>query len=413
MTKRSPAERVHRRPFASQLLRAMPVMVVLTLLTAWADHSLHLFDSLNLLALDAFATVGGPTSSDVLLVTIGDDDYRTMFGNRSPLDPARLRTLIEAVLKQSPAVLGVDISTADDGDAQLREVLSKTGPEIVWVRDAFFTEPSSSRTATLQLDRVLGGNDPPPHASVGLSIFPQDADRLVRGYYRRVPLKTTAGDIAPPSLAWAIVEAYCQPRLTADPSSNPRPCIDVSRAPIEAQKDPADEPLWFNFAGESYQFRKVAAGAVESAPPGLFSNRIVLIGGTFGAGRDLYATPLGRMFGVELTALAIEVELHGGGITAANEMVMIAMDLAAGVLLVWINWRWDPASRLTVAMTAAAILGLAVLASYVAFQGIRSWASFVPVGVGVWLHSFYDRAREVNALRHELEECRKRHVTTR
>lgn len=413
MTKPHRAERVRRRSFLSHLLRAAPIIVAVTAMTAYADQRMHLFDSLQMAGLDAFAATSAATSSDVVLVTIGDDDYRKMFDNRSPLDAGALRTIIGAVLKQSPAVLGVDISTADANDANLRDVISQTKTAVVWARDAF-TRSTPSRDATWELDRVLGADDPPGGATVGLSTFPQDADRLVRGYYRHVPLKSPGGDAAPASLAWAVVEAYCPQKAPADPQQDPRGCANVrERARLDTSKKGSEEPLRFNFAGESYTFRKVAAGAVEAAPPGLFEHRIVLIGGTFAAGRDLYATPLGQMFGVELTAMAIEVELNGGGVTTANEVLMVAMDLAAGVLLVWINWRWNPASRLTVAITAGAIVGLAVLASYVAFRGAGYWANFVPVGIGVWLHSFYDRAREADALRQELEECRKRHVTTR
>lgn len=388
-------------------------MLAVTAATAYADQRLHLFDSLQMAGLDTFAAASAATSSDVVLVTIDDDDYRKMFGNRSPLDAGALRTIIDAVLAQSPAVLGVDISTAEAGDAGLRDIVSRTKTPVVWVRDAF-TQSSPSRDATWELDRVLGADEPPGGANVGLSTFPLDADRLVRGYYRHVSLRTSGGERTLASLAWAVVEAYCPPQTPADPRRDQRGCDKVrNRGRTETSKPETEEPLRFNFAGESYTFRKVAAGAVEAAPPGLFKDHVVLIGGTFGAGRDFYATPLGRMSGVELTAMAIEAELNGGGITTANEALMIAMDLAAGVLLVWINWRWNPASRVTVAITGGAIIALAILASYVAFQGGGYWVNFVPVGVGVWLHSFYDRAREADALRHELEECRKRHATTR
>ncbi len=360
MAKRHPAEVTgrHRRSFRSQILHAAPVIVLITAVTAVADRQWHLLDSFHFFALDTFVATAAPESGDVVIVNISDDDYRQTFKSRSPLNPRPLQELIDSVLKQSPAVVGIDISTADADDAPLLGRYERTTTPIVWVRDAFALDASAARTQTWQLDSVLGAQNPPAGIRTGLSLFPRDADRFVRGYYRHVPLKTTDGDIAPASFAWAIVQTFCS--------------------------------------------------RVAAAPPGLFANAIVLVGGTFAAARDFYATPFGPMAGVELTALAVESELKGGGITAANEILMIVMDLVAGVVLVWLLWRWTPGSKSHALLASAAILACAFAGSYVAFRGFGYWASFVPVGAGVWLHQLYDRAHDAREIRKELEECRKR-----
>jgi len=346
-----------------------------------------------------------PESGDVVIVNISDDDYRQTFKGRSPLNPRPLQELIDSVLKQSPAVVGIDISTADADDAPLLRHYERTTTPIVWVRDAFALDASAARTQTWQLDSVLGAQNPPAGIRTGLSLFPRDADRFVRGYYRHVPLKTTDGDIAPASFAWAIVQTFCSSPAGA---RNTMCTALLGRERQEAGDAGEHELLRFNFAGDRYTFRKVPATTVAAAPPGLFANAIVLVGGTFAAARDFYATPFGPMAGVELTALAVESELKGGGITAANEILMIVMDLVAGVVLVWLLWRWTPGSKSHALLASAAILACAFAGSYVAFRGFGYWASFVPVGAGVWLHQLYDRAHDAREIRKELEECRKR-----
>lgn len=185
---------------------------------------------------------------------------------------------------------------------------------------------------------------------------------------------------------------------------------------MRADPGAAGESLWFNFAGDRYTFRKIPAGAIfqtwmqdQTLPTDDFKNKIVLLGGTFAAGRDVHPTPLGEVSGVELTAFAIESELTGGGIRPSHHLVMLAAELAAAVVLVWMNWRWPPGSRWNVVATASAILLFAAAGSYVAFRAFGYWASFIPIGAGVWLHQLYERARDTDHARHELEAYRQRY----
>ena len=402
-SRRRDKARIPRRhpSFRTQLLHAAPVIVVITILTAVADRKWHAFDSLQFFAVDAFGAASAPESRDVTIVAISDEDYKSTFKGRSPLDTSELERLIDAVIAKSPAVIGVDISTADAADAALVQYFAHSPTAIVWVRDAFPAYGTGSRTGTWQLDTVLGAADPPTGAAVGLSVFPLDADHLVRGYYRRISLRTPGGTVVLPSLASKIVETYC------DISTRPD-CEKVRRRSRDESGATEYPPLHFNFAADRYTFRQIPASSVGAAPPDLLKGSIVLIGGTFAAGRDFYNSPLGQLSGVELTALAVESELRGGGIRNTNEVLMVVMDLLAGVMLVWLSCRWAPGSRANALLSSAAILLGALVASYVAFRGFGYWATFVPVGVSVWLHQLHESAREGRAVRKELEECRKR-----
>src|ERR1043166_4403559 len=157
-SRRRDKARIPRRhpSFRTQLLHAAPVIVVITILTAVADRKWHAFDSLQFFAVDAFGAATAAESRDVTIVAISDEDYKSTFKGRSPLDTSELERLIDAVIAKSPAVIGVDISTADAADAALVPYFAHSPTAIVWVRDAFPAYGTGSRTGTWQLDTVLG-----------------------------------------------------------------------------------------------------------------------------------------------------------------------------------------------------------------------------------------------------------------
>lgn len=369
------------RAFWAHLLRALPVIAVTTVLTT-AAHHFHLNDSFEFAALDVYLATAAPrTADDVVIVTITDDDYRSMFAGRSPLAPAKLRALVELMLSQSPAALGVDVVTTEPEHAEA--FAGFTDARVVWVQDAW-NDPVLGRSAA--------------GANAGFSLFPLDADRVVRRYYRQLAIETDQGHVTRPSFAAAILRTYC--------ASRARPECERVRDVLD---EDASEPLWFNFAGDRYSFRKIPVGAVEQAPDGLFKDKIVLLGGTFAAARDVHSTVLGEMFGVELTAFAVESELGGGGITASNEFLMIAAEILSAIVLVWLNWRWPRNSLKMAVLNGAAIVILAFAGSYFAFRRFGYWASFVPIGLGVRAHLNHERSEAVAHDRRELEEYRRRY----
>jgi CHASE2 domain-containing sensor protein len=376
--------------FLRRLLRALPVILIVSILTLLADR-LHLLDSFHFLAMDLFVASAAAPESRTVIVDISDADFHDpqLFNGRSPLDPAMLQSIIAAVAAAKPAVIGVDVTTEERGDASLRTAFAGSSVPIVWARDA---EPpdTATRPSDWRLGDVLGAA-PAPDVRFGVAVFPRDSDRFVRGYYRRVP------GVRLPTLAWAILDVYC--------SAPNRPECGRVRERL-ARGDGDDEIVRFNFAADRNTFPKIGASAVAAAPAGTFAGHPVIVGGTFAAGRDFYATPLGDMAGVELTARAIESELTGGGLGGVNDVLMFAFDILSGIALVYLNWRWQPGSRLNALVTTTAIAVLAMLGSYVAFRAFSYWATFVPVGIGVWLHECYDRAREAGDVRRELDAIR-------
>jgi CHASE2 domain-containing sensor protein len=395
------------RVCARAVWRARYVIVGVSSLTTLLHHY-HLLYSLESAALDANIVWSEPPAANTVIVTINDQDYVDLFDGRSPLDRGRLQSIIAWILSGHPATLGVDIVTAEPNDKTLTRDLDAS--RIVWVRDAVPISEANAETGTeskWRLDPVLGVDTPSREWVNGLSLFPRDADGFVRRYYRWLSLPGANENerIVEPSFAWAVLRHYCQTQ-----GSQP-PCARITRLAEERTQ----EPLWFNFAGDRYTFRKIAAGAVERMiaahvpPPPEFTGNIVLFGGTFVAARDTYPTLLGERSGVELTAFAIESELKGGGIRQSNYWLMLVAEIAAGIVLVCLNCFWPPTSRLNVITTGGGIIALALAGSLVAFHAFSYWGSFIPIGVAVWLHEFYDTVEVASHERQELERYRQRY----
>jgi hypothetical protein len=134
--------------------------------------------------------------------------------------------------------------------------------------------------------------------------------------------------------------------------------------------------------------------------------RIVLIGGTYQAGRDQCLTPVGLVPGVELMAEIIDAECAGRFIGESSHYAALAIDVLGGLLLVCFTWyfRAPWASLATLAFIPVA----SVIGSLCAFHVAAHWFNFVPVLLGVWIHLEWDRAREAHHMRKELERYREK-----
>jgi CHASE2 domain-containing sensor protein len=393
------------RAFLIHLARALPIIVAASLCT-WVAHKGGWLDSFENTALDLYFSAKTPRDArHVVLVTITDDDYQNLFSAHSPLRPSMLKLIIDAILAGEPAVVGVDVLTADV-DPALFEDLRKR--QVIWAQDA---RPESGPTGHAQpqrwrLERVLGRDALAPGIKTGLAVFPRDRDGLIRRSFREFESQVENGSIVRPTLAWALVREYCR-------SVGGAPGCKSDTTEEGAHKGDA---LWMNFAGDRYSFRKIAAGAVydswtkhQEAPSRDFKGAIVILGGTFAAARDSYRTPVGELAGVELMAFAVESELEARGIRQSNAALMLSAEFVISILLVALNWMLPPGSRWQWAISGTGVAVLAIAASYVVFNALGYWASFVPLLVGVWLHQLYDRTHESAKARVDLEAYKERY----
>jgi CHASE2 domain-containing sensor protein len=405
----------HGHGFVKTWLHHLPVIVGLTLVVAFLAH-LGWFSGYQSMALDSLLLAQRPQRSEnVVIVTIGDDEYRSdrLFGGTSPLAPETLGLLLEAIAAGQPRVIAVDIDTSSEDLAPAyRKLWDKTQaegwPPVIWSCDAVAEESHQGGHGlpALSVIPALGGLEL-PETSRGLIIMPSDADGVIRRWRRKFHI--TGDEHTADSFSWAVVKEYCR---RAPAEALPRR-LQPLREEGAASQGP--DELLLNFAGDRYSFFHISAQTVldsyrqrefwssEQSP---IRGKIVLLGGTYRAARDVHPTPMGRVAGIELVAMAVESELQGRGVRFLHEAFAIAIDILFGSLLVYLNWRF--ASPRAALLNLLAVGALALLASYLTFNTLGYWLNFALVLTGIWLHHQLDVLREVPRLHHEIDELKQR-----
>ncbi len=366
------------RAWCYRLLRNVvaesPVVICITVATAIAAHA-GWFDTFETAWLDAFRELlTGRSADDVFVVEVTDDDYERLFQSTSPLHLPTLRTALAAIGRGRPALVVIDLDTSPGTIVKLPR---DPGDPPSWPPTVWAETDDGSRGA-------LPGIAHAPGVSTGVARFVADRDGIIRRH-RRQFAPVDGGTVPSDSLPWKAVRIHCALGGTESV------CQHIQHA--------EEEDLLLNFAGDRFDYHRSDVASVLRASTGpawgteqgpLFG-KIVLVGATFRAARDLHATPLGLTHGVYIVAQAIESELQGLGVRQFNEWAMVGMDLFVGFTIVVLHRSGLP---LTVAFRLS-LLGLPVLvlvSSFVAFFSFSRWASFVPVCVGVMLHELHNAA---------------------
>lgn len=331
---------------------------------------------------------------NVFVVRITDADYDSLFHARSPLDTARLRELILAIDRAGPAVIGVDLDTSD---SSFRSLDIATRAQLVWAAGTATLcrceRPSTGCGVRLPVvqrmthrycrDEEAGALVPfevrggvgTPAGRVGVATLVNDRDGSIRRYRRSVP---GAGGTPLPTFA---------SRVIAQAGREPRRYRDAEELYIRFDLlDPAAQ----------YSAAEVLDAARDSATVLPFRGRIVLLGGEYWAARDLYATPLGWLPGVDVHAQIIESELRGDGVPPAAGAWVMGLLVVGGVLilLVFHFWPFHAAFWRAVAL----ILVFAPLGSWLATRSsLALLFYFVPVLVVVLIHQMFEYAQDVHS----------------
>jgi CHASE2 domain-containing sensor protein len=302
----------------------------------------------------------------LVIVSITDSDYSTLFGARSPLAADTLARLLRAIAAGKPRIIGVDIETSDSSFSRLRplnESIQREGTKLAWARDGVPVEGHEG----LAPFGVLGGKEPHDADGVhsGIAATALDERGTVRTYRQRVPV----GETTAPSFAAAI-----------DGSS----AGDTSTRFIAFHQ--GSSAAWNITAAQL-----LALTALPDSGQRLLKNKIVLLGGSYRAGRDEHHTPIGVMSGLAIQAQMLETELQGGGAKMPSVWMLGALQLLAGSMVVLLIFHLAP--------TRAA---LAVILSVPAFSLIGSrlitgsWVDglpyFVPLLVLLVIHQLYEKA---------------------
>ena|ERR1017187_170233 len=319
-------------------------------------------------------------SPDVVVVSITDDDYQTVFGGVSPLNAGKLMEVIDAILAGDPKALGVDFDTA----AWAGPPAQYAGKPIVWAREAL------GETGSLTMAKVLGGTE---EVCYGVPAYFPDQDGIVREYKEFIQ---GADRRYYPSLEFNLVEVS---QRGPQACRGALPNLDRSQS-AEAAK--------VNFRGPKYAFDHLSIGALktlENLPPSAahpLRGKIVLLGGDYRAARDAYATPFSYLDGVDIIANTVDMNLPGNKeLRDAPAWVELA-GYVQGVLLLagfyFVSRTW----RLLVGLLVVPVYAL--LVNWLAFQWAGTFVSFVPCFVGIVIHEIVKHEHEYRRLQREHRE---------
>ena len=364
-----------------RLLQIWAVGLVVSVLVTAASAQGYL-ESWQSWALDILQKMQGrqyPT--EVYIVAIDDDAFQQL-GGRTPLPRDYIAKVIRGIGKSGAAAIGVDIQfdtpTTPAADAALAAAIRE------------FSDGGLSRVVLLG---PLGVNDTPlGAAALGSSVVlaspdvPTDKDELIRHIDPVIPAQgRLLSTLALATLARAnglddraLTEALVTGRPLALPRLRRGRLERNGTPPIEARLDSSWPINYVGAPGGFYIIKSdVLAALAEPGAEGGDAMRgaIVLLGGTFKAGRDSYLTPYGRMTGVEVHANVAHMLATRRFIRPSNWAAAFLLDagvvLVAGLVLVTLR----PAMGTIVCVGGSLLLG--VPAAIVAFDRGGYWIDFV------------------------------------
>jgi CHASE2 domain-containing sensor protein len=322
-------------------------------------------------------------SKDIFVVSITDDDYNSPdFNGVSPLNPASLIKIIDAILRCDPKVLGVDFDTS----AWTNNRIDNHGVPIVWAREAL------GESGKLTLGKALGGSE---DICSGMPAYFPDEDGFVREYKEFIE---GAGGQFYPSMALNLAEVYKSPKGGGA----------CRRQVSKLGKNDSAASQLIDFLGQNYAFDRLSSGALlqlANSESWMKSNplkgKIVLLGGSYRAARDAYPTPFGYLDGVDIIANTVQSRLPGSGLNHGPKWLTVFGYMEGVVLLAGLYFVPKAWSLLITVLTGPIY---ALLINWLAFQWAGAFISFVPCLVGIFVHQAIAHAKAYRKLVRDNQE---------
>ena len=385
-------QRARRLEVRSRRLAA----AVIALATVAIGLALYLWDPrpvqrLELGTIDARFSVRGSGAVDPRLVVIAVDD-KTVQRLDNPdgarrLPRAQYARLLNRLRQDRPAVIAVDVifagAQASRGDRALLAAMHATRDRLVLAYQDFAVVQRIDGTQAVRAN-LLGRPDAVRRtgAKTGFAGLPQDVDDSNRRADYLVDLvpdttgtyESTAANLSAPTFAFAAADLARGGALR-------RRVDDLPTASRRASGGQSQHTTWIDYRGPPGTVRRVSALDVLEGrvAPGVFRDKLVVIGVTTRASPDVHRTPLdaGRgMPGVEVQANAIDTMLRGEPLRDASSLInILAIILLACLPAVAALSR---SRRVTAAaITAVAVVFLA--AAQLAFHAGWIIAVIVPL----------------------------------
>ncbi len=328
-------------------------------------------------------------SNDVIIIEIDGDDYHDVFNSLSPLSRKKLSEIILKIAKAQPKAIAIDINLSDDTaeDKYLIEAFQKLGELNVPV-----ILPS-------EMEHKLPINS--GNLLFGTIEYPISRDGVIREMFLVKDVGQKKSHPCLPLTILAATEGYTWKRFyeilsshkKTNKNSQPRKgkleaiLKNGSHFPVQKIQYIGDKSS-FNSFKSSFIF-KISDRFFKSK--NIFSDKIIIIGGTFEEARDFYMTPKGKMSGVEIIANSVETLLNARILKPINHLVEFLMEIAIILILSYYFLRFSAFKGTLIGLIT--ILPLAIFGSFVAFSSLSRWLNFIPVGVSIILHgqvSFFE-----------------------
>ncbi len=233
-----------------------------------------------------------------LIIAAVDDTSFEMLNARWPWKRSLFAEAVEVLADDGAAVIGFDVMLSEEdytpeGDEKLSAAFALHGRSIIPMK---LVRQKAGRTVTVYTDLPLPLYRSSAYDRGFVNLF-QDRDEEVRS----LPLSFTVDGTVYPSFALAVIKGYLNRRGTGG-----------------GTEGEAAETTLIDYCGGPGTFPGISISDVLELnfPPGLFTDKIVLIGAGFAESHDHYATPFAggnreRMYGVDVHAHAINT-LYAG-----------------------------------------------------------------------------------------------------
>ncbi len=291
--------------------------------------------------------------SHIVIVAIDDEAFQYL-GDRQPLPRKQLADLIDLLKKCGATVIGLDVELKARTDRISDALIEKAVQDRTVI--TYDLSPTESEGQFTPQSLFVSGYG----IRKGFANTYIDSDGLIRN--APLSMKDEKGE-AMPSFA-LVVAGLFQEKLSR-------------------RTTPGVEPIRINYAGAAGTFPFYSAKPLfqmaekKIVPPSdnPFNAKIVLIGATFRAGRDIHHTPNGLMSGVEVQANIIHTLLEQKDIRpfnwVAGFILQVLISMFFGVLFLLLRPLW------AIMLSLFGIFFLFVPLSYLAYTRGNYWVDFV------------------------------------
>lgn len=389
-----------------------------------STSSFDAFDSYTFLWMGNFASESSPIAEGeprIAVVEIDDQTFENDFGGRSPLDRAQILSLLQEIYAAHPTLVVVDLDLAPtakslvdpserDADDAIQKLILDNGRGTSTVllepfpvqngawketRDSWRRKIECRPEVSKNLDCVIFANgDIPERFGMSHSFYLDQ-----KSFFTSARRASGSGHEA--ELTEVLV---ARKKLMIDPRTYMGKLKVITTT--QGQTDPGLAPLIRCATGGGCVERGIAQSS-ESRKPN--AERVVYFGAGHGAD-DLFTTPLGRLYGVELHAAAFATCWKSHDCSRFHERMhhlkALFADLVVALALGWfiafswgryIEWRMHPdpevsevagiiALRLMIFLLLTT-LGLTAFAGWLlARSGV--WISPIPIAVGMFFEAW-------------------------